>query len=194
MDITITQTLLNYRDFVSPGTIFVETGSAAGDGIQRALDAGFQEIHSIEAAESWYQLCCERFEAYANVTLHHGRSTDVLGKSTFIDPVDRYVFFLDAHPSGPLSAGHDDVMEKGSESEFSQDKIIKAELRIILAKYPNSVIMIDDQAGVDDYSMGYMSIIQNANPEYQFEFYDENLSGGLLYKNKILVATTRRLA
>jgi hypothetical protein len=194
MNILFKMQLLNYKDFVRYGSTFIETGSAAGDGIQRALDAGFAEVHSIEAATYWYDLCLDRFKFNMAVELHLGKSTDVLGTDFLGGKVDGLVFFLDAHPSGPLSAGHADVMEKGFASEFNQDNIIKAELAIILEKYKDAVIMIDDQAGLDDYSQEYIEIILKANPGYRFEFYDENLSGEHLYTHKILVAIPARSA
>jgi hypothetical protein len=181
----ITNELLGYRNFRKYGDIFVETGSAAGDGIQRSLDAGFPVVYSIEAAQVWYDLCLTRFREESRVKLHLGLSTDVLSELDL--PQSQVVFFLDAHPSGPLSAGHDDVMAFGSESPFYQDNIIKAELGIILNKYARPIIIIDDQR-IDDTSLQYIKILQDADPSYHFEFYDENLSGTFLYKNKLLVA------
>lgn len=186
--IKVTSKFLDYRDFRRYGNIFVETGSAAGDGIQRALDAGFTEVHSIEAAQLWYDMCMKRFEGDSRVHMHLGRSTDVLKElwgplgSTF-----RIVFFLDAHPSGPLSAGHSDVISN-PQSEASQDNVIKAELQVIWERFPQPVIIIDDQGGLDIYSEHYIHLLQQIDPSYLIEFYDENLGGSHFYKNKLLAA------
>ena len=40
-----------------PNRIFVETGSFNGDGIQAAIEAGFETIHSIELSEHYYNHC-----------------------------------------------------------------------------------------------------------------------------------------
>lgn len=187
MSIKITNELLNYADFTWYSDTFVETGSAAGDGIQRALDAGFAYVHSIEAERSWFEMCMKRFINNERACLHLGKSTDVLGKLTIPTKKQGIVFFLDAHPSGPLSAGHTEVLEDPN-GECSQDNIIKAELEIILSKYRKPIIIIDDQNGIDEYSNRYVEIIQLVHPEYVFEFYDENLGGNHFYKNKLLVA------
>lgn len=187
-DIVFTDKLLDYKEFRRYGDTFIETGSAAGDGIQRCIYAGFKEIHSIEAAQSWYDLCVDRFKTNPMVWMHLGKSTDVLKELLpNLDAPDP-VFFLDAHPSGPLSAGHDDVVKNGPESEFSQDNVIKAELKIILANFKGAVIIIDDQNGLDDYSQEYINILLEAYPSYIIEFYDEDLDGQHFYKNKLLVA------
>ncbi|HEY5392149.1 MAG TPA: hypothetical protein VIJ57_08555 [Hanamia sp.] len=44
MKIESTGRLLDYREFRKYSDTFIETGNAAGDGLQRALDGGFQYI------------------------------------------------------------------------------------------------------------------------------------------------------
>ena len=39
----------NFKKYPNP--VFVETGSLMGDGIQQALEAGFQKVISIELSE-----------------------------------------------------------------------------------------------------------------------------------------------
>jgi hypothetical protein len=41
--------------------VFVESGSHVGEGIQRALDAGFTNIISVELAQNYYYHCIMRF-------------------------------------------------------------------------------------------------------------------------------------
>lgn len=188
MNIKITNELLDYKDFTWYSDTFVETGSAAGDGIQRALNAGFQYVHSIEAERSWFEMCMKRFINNEHACLHLGISYDVLKKMTLPTKKQGIVFFLDAHPSGPTSAGHDDLIEWGTASIWSQDNIIKAELEVILTRYKRPVIIIDDQHGIDEFSKYYIEMIQAVYPDYIFEFYDEDIDGRNFYKDKLLVA------
>lgn len=184
--ISFTGRLLNYANYLQYSDTFIETGTAAGDGVQRALDAGFEWVVSIEAAELWYNQCRERFKDNNLVTLVLGKSTERLYSQ--LEYLDRsLVIFLDAHPSGVLSAGHKDWVNDPI-GPASQHSIIQAELNIILAHRSDHVIIIDDVNGMDDgCAEVYMNIIRAANPAYRFEFWDENLSGDLLYKNKVLV-------
>lgn len=190
MDIKSTGKLLNYKDFLPNNEetkAFLETGSAAGDGVQRALDAGFNVVVSVEASKQYYEHCCERFKRDNRVTILLGKSIDVLASMDRI-PQD-VVIFLDAHVSGETSAGYEDWVKNGEDSDYAQDKTIKAELKIILEKTNANVIIIDDVNGLTDgHAEEYAAQILEANPGYQFYFYDENLSGKLLYKDKILVA------
>ncbi len=192
-----TEKLLNYKEFQIPYGYFVETGSAAGDGIQRAIDAGFRIITSIEAQPEWYAKCVSRFEHFSNpgngilVNLILGKSTDELGKALQTIIPAPYVIFLDAHVSGEASFGYKDWIENGENSEGAQDKIIKEELAIIFKHSNMHTIIIDDVNGeTDGHAQEYCKIMLEANPNYKFYFYDENLSGNpnYYYKDKILVA------
>lgn len=183
--ITFTGKLLDYKNFRQYSDTFCETGAAAGDGIQRALDAGFQKVVSIEAKDHWFKMCADRFAMNEKVFVLFGKSTDVLKE--VLHTLQPSVIFLDAHPSGELSAGHAEVM--AGDNSWSQDAIIKAELAIIIAIGVKHVIIIDDVNGLaDGLAVQYMALIGEG---YEFAFYDENLSGELLYTNKILVATPK---
>src|SRR5688572_25006373 len=131
-EIKHTGQLLNYADYRKYSNTFIETGTAAGDGVQRALDAGFSPIISVEAAAKWYEESNDRFIDNDNVGIYNLKSTEFLKENlSFITP-DRVVFYLDAHPAGPLSAGHADWVANPN-GDWAQDNIIQAELRIILA-------------------------------------------------------------
>jgi hypothetical protein len=98
------------------------------------------------------------------------------------------VIFLDAHPAGPNTGGHDDLMDKGENSEFQQDFILTKEIVIILKNNINHIIIIDDQNGINADNIAYMKMLSAANPNYEFYFYDEQLDpNGTYYKNKSLV-------
>lgn len=89
-----------------PNPIFIETGSLVGDGIQHALDAGFEIVFSIELSRTLYSLCADRFIDYDNVHLILGDSSKELSEllSMIKKPV---TFWLDAHDSGGGTARGD---------------------------------------------------------------------------------------
>lgn len=191
--IEFTGRLLDYKDFRKYSDTLCETGNAAGDGIQRALDAGFDHVYGVEAQEMYYNMCVEKFvekPQKKDVLLFLGKSTDRL--PAVLQLIDKTaVFFLDAHVSGDTSFGYQDWLKDGENGPTSQDNIIKAELAIILANHNKHVIIIDDVNGLfDGHAVEYCDILLQANPDYKFQFYDENLSKdpAFYYRDKILVA------
>jgi len=90
-------------------SLFIETGSATGDGIDGAILAGFDKIISMELANSYYNYCKNKYPNHNNVTLIHGDSRaelkTVLAKNLSCD----VFFWLDAHDSGGETVG-DDVL------------------------------------------------------------------------------------
>lgn len=187
IEIKETHKLLNYADFLQYSDTFIETGSCVGEGIQRALNAGFEKVLSVEAKIEFFDHCMTRFK-YTNVRLFYGKSSDRLSEMIEYYDNEKCIIFLDSHPAGPNTFGHDDLMLNGERSEFHQHNIIQKELELILAHRNDHVILIDDQCGIIDESMVYIDILLKANPSYKFYFYDEHLPGGTFYKNKCLVA------
>jgi hypothetical protein len=192
MKIESTGRLLDYREFRKYSDTFIETGNAAGDGLQRALDAGFNTVFGIEASEMYYDICIKRnFKGEGKVFPLNGTSISVLPVIFSDFPKKSIVIYLDAHVSGDTSFGWDDWVKNGEESEAAQDKTIKAELNIILKNYNKHVIIIDDVNGLaDGHALEYAELISSFNPDYKFYFYDENLSGdpAFYYHDKLLVA------
>lgn len=191
--IEFTGQLLDYKEFMQYSDTLVESGNAAGDGIQRAIDAGFKNIYGIEASQQYYDLCLNKFVKQiqkSDVLLFHGKSVDRL--PDILQLLEKpCVFYLDAHVSGETSFGYDDWIKNGEESEGAQDKTIKAELALILAHSQKHVIIIDDVNGLKDgHAYEYMEQILAVNPEYKFYFYDECLSGDkeFYYTDKLLIA------
>jgi hypothetical protein len=86
-----------------PNPVFIETGSFTGDGIQAAIDAGFQTIISIELSDHFYNMCKNRFRENPNVHIIKGDSFKVL--PDIIKNIDsRITFWLDGHFSGDHTA------------------------------------------------------------------------------------------
>lgn len=114
--------------------VFIETGTADGDGVQCALDAGFEKIYSIELNSSLFEKCKKRFENNENVNLICGSSEIELPK--ILENIDEsFVLWLDAHFSGGDYIG--ELMDIYLPKEITS--IIK-----FSKKFENSVVMIDD--------------------------------------------------
>lgn len=140
--------------------VFIETGSFTGDGIQAAINLGFKEIHSIELAEKYYELCKEKFKNYQNVHLHLGDSGIYLEE--ILKNINTGVtFWLDGHYSTLDTACADNYVSP-----------IQQELNIIKKyNHKNHVILIDD---MDSFTDG---MIEFNNNEYN--------KCGYINKNKL---------
>jgi len=79
-------------------SVFFETGSYFGDSIQFAIDAGFEEIYSIELSQYYYDYCINRFKSTNNVKVILGDSCEKLYDN--IKDIDTNItFWLDGHYS-----------------------------------------------------------------------------------------------
>jgi hypothetical protein len=194
MIVEIRDSLLNLANFNYHSEHFIETGSCHGDGIKRAMIAGFYKIKSVEVHEPFYRICKEKFKQYAEpakftdwyIQLFLGKSYEQL--PIMLQDVPKAVIMLDAHPAGPNTGGHDDLMVNGANSEYHQHAIIKKELDVIFGHGKDHLVIIDDQAGYSDDNHEYMVMAKHCNPDYRFYWYDEKLTkDAQLYKNKYLV-------
>ena len=137
--------VVNLSNYTSFSKCLVETGSSSGAGIFRAIEAGYDDIRSVELSESWHQHCQTIFSENPRVKLYLGDSRDMLPQML---PDEKCVIVLDAHPSGPHTAGHDDLMEKGESSIYHQDRILREEMKIIIDNKIRNLIIIDDQEDI----------------------------------------------
>lgn len=114
--------------------IFIETGTADGDGIECALKAGFEKIYSIELNPNLFKRCKERFKVNKNVHLILGSSEKELPK--ILENINEpFLLWLDAHWAGGEYIG--ELMDVYLPKELkSIEKYSK--------KFDSSVIMIDD--------------------------------------------------
>lgn len=88
-------------EFKRGNRVFIETGSFRGDGIQLAIDAGYEHIVSIEIEPVNIAFCYSRFDLgnhhqLPQIVLKHGDSADDLARivNDFDEPI---TFWLDSH-------------------------------------------------------------------------------------------------
>jgi hypothetical protein len=110
---------------------FIETGSFFGDTISNMVNH-FENIHSIELSERFFNHCKNRFKYNQSVIMHLGDSSIVLPK--LIENINTdTIFFLDGHWSNDGTA-------KGE-----KDVPLLEELNTIVNNFKyNSLIIIDD--------------------------------------------------
>lgn len=174
--------MIDLKPYRHYSDILVETGTAHGDGVQRALNAGFEKVISIELDEKLFKKAYGRFYKNEKVRILYGKSFEVL--PTILKGLSKpAVFFLDAHPAGEGTAGHEGWLKR--DVEVFQDTIIKKELAVILAHRNDHVILIDDQHGPDEWNQVYIEFARQVNPGYKAQFHDQTL-GNTHHKEKIL--------
>lgn len=150
-----------------PNKWFVETGSYKGDGIQCALDAGFERIMSVELSYSLFDGCISRFMKQIQelkVELWIGSSFDEL--DIMVDEIKEPItFWLDAHYSEGCTAMGDEM-----------SPILK-ELAII-AEHPvrTHTILIDDVRQFGTKHFGFIKenqiveALRKINPDYTLTY------------------------
>ena len=143
---------------------FIETGTANGDGVQSAINAGFQNIHSVELSSSLFGECVNRFSNNSNVNLYNGSSEEILPK--IIKKIDEpFLLWLDAHTSGGPYIGE------------PMHDYLPREMKSIVKyknKLENSVIMIDDMGHyLEDKNFCNIieSLLQELKPNGKQEYY-----------------------
>lgn len=158
---------------------FVETGSYFGDGIQKALDAGFKNIRSIEADAHNFNNTKIRFRNNPNVIVYQGDSSvDLWNVIKYIDqPI---TFWLDAHIYPPRADGGKNCPLIEELEQIKQHPI------------KTHIILIDDMhccntaafdfLGRDDFIEKLLEI----NPNYNIYYVDGGDAGE--YKNNVMVA------
>jgi hypothetical protein len=150
----------NFRPY--PNSVFIETGTWHGDGIQAALDAGFREVRSIELSPALHQQARTRFARRPEVKLWLGSSGEVL-RDVIADVTEPATFWLDAHYSG------------GDSMLGPEACPVLLELAI-LAEHPvkTHTLLIDDvRCFGSTYSVDVESVrraISAINPAYRMSF------------------------
>jgi len=157
-----------FRRYLNP--VFIETGSYKGHGIQYALNAGFEEIYSIEILPEYFEMCSEKFKGNVNVNLILGNSAIVLEDLLRIINL-RITFWLDGHLSGL--------------PDVEPCPLLK-ELEIIGRHHiKNHTILIDDLRDWSIIGYGFNTEILKEkilliNGDYEFKFEDGHIPNDIL--------------
>lgn len=158
----------------------IETGSYEGDGIQAGLDAGFEEIYSLDLSETAVATSRNRFVGNSKVKVAcydsaKGIRGILLGfpayQIGYIGGKDNQcTFWLDAHVSqAPLSVKADQAPMTAIMGEL--EAISKHDIK-------NHIILIDDVRcfGTKDFDFlteqEVKDRILQINPKYQFSYED----------------------
>lgn len=171
---------------------FIETGMHRGDGIQAALDAGFEEIFSCDVSPFAFGWCCHRFKDVRDVVNLHLQDSRV-----FLDTEMRGLakepatFWLDSHYCG----GNGEVEGWGvhDTAGAEEDHPLLAELAII-GSYPckTHTLLIDDArmfgSGGWPSEEAVVDALREINGDYQVTRMDSALEG-----DEILVAWVEEL-
>jgi hypothetical protein len=119
--------------YVEKTDVFVETGTERGNGVQRALDAGFDRVISVELAHNLYLSTFDRFFNDDRVTLLYGDSMDVLPVICKNLPNYPCMFWLDAH------------VDNGYTTYKKPCPILDELILLARNNRRNDIIMIDDR-------------------------------------------------
>ena len=162
-----------------PKRYFVESGSYRGDAIQQALDAGFQQIRSMDIDKENVVFCHNRFDLYRskcpNILVRQGDSSKDFFQ-LFGGVQEPITFWLDAH-----SQLFEDEIEMGNPFPLLM------ELEQI-ARHPvkTHTILIDDILVLThpDVTGWSRKTIEDAilaiNPVYRFEYVANPVKNNLL--------------
>lgn len=145
---------------------FIETGSLHGEGINKALEAGYKEVYSIELSPHFYQYCSQRFKDNPKVHVHLGDSGAILKEilQKINEPV---VFWLDSHYS-----------RFGTALGDSSTPILRELEAIAAHPIKSHTILIDDVRlfGTVEFDFielnAIIAIIKRINPNYSISFED----------------------
>lgn len=176
------------KSFTKYTNVFVETGSHLGKGIQKALDAGYERVISIEFQEKYYLYCAKRFLGDERVILIHGDSSELLPSiiSTVNEPI---TFWLDGHFS-------ENDKKEGVKLKYLSPLI--QELQAIGGHHiKNHVILIDDVRCWDGYENIFHSgfntdtlkdELRKINPDYDIQYMDGQQEDGSVMVKDIMIA------
>lgn len=182
--------LFSYFSNYSP--ILVETGTYLGDGIARALEAGYSKVYSCEINQGLVQRAKNLFSA-GNVEIIHAPSEEAL-PIVLSQVHSRAVFFLDGHAmpeSETATVFGSSSLKDGKSGDPKLFSPLMIELGLIGAHpIKDHIILIDDRQCFDTWMFDNLTEqtvkyrIQAINPNYQFAYFENVLC--CFPKNQIL--------
>ena len=152
------------RKFGGTNRVFIETGTYKGDGVQMALDAGFDRVHSMEIFEQLYLQSSSRFANNYGVQVWHGDTSKHFG--TMIKSIDESAtFWLDSYVSGWDSGYNPDCPAP----------LMKELEEISNHSIKTHTILMDDVRFFDEWGCPVdkvKEVVRDINPDYEFVFED----------------------
>jgi hypothetical protein len=167
---------------------FVETGSYLGEGIQAALDCGFEKVISLEISEQYKAICDQKFYGNKNVQLVRGDSCNILYDS-IKNIEDKITFWLDGHYSGgPTGLGKHEYpliqeLEQINRHHIKSHTILIDDLRIIRNE---EVTATGEKVKFTESDL--IDLIFKINEKYCFSYENGVGHDGKVFKRDILVA------
>ena len=141
---------------------FIETGTLNGDGIQLALNSGFQWVMSIELGEGIHSRARAKFAGNDKVITLQGDSSKVLPEVLETFKGTPFTYWLDGHYSGGVTA----LGEKESP--------LMEELESILSRgVDGELIYIDDMRIYRDFNdeintKNILELVKKYKPDAQY--------------------------
>jgi hypothetical protein len=124
-------------------SVFIETGTLNGDGVEHALKYNFKKIISIEIIPEVAEIARKKFADKPNVEIITGHSTDVLKE--ILPTIDENIlFWLDAHFPG-CDANHK-TYDEIKKMDYSLNLPLEDEINLIsdrVGKYKDAMICDD---------------------------------------------------
>ena len=154
---------------MTKGNIFFETGTHKGDGIQSALEVGFDQIISIEIDKHFVEVSSNRFAkeiSNGQVQIFEGDTLKIMGD--VIEKINEHItFWLDAHWDVGSSICGEKKCPLYEELNFIKNHQIK-----------NHLILIDDMRlmgspeawGVNVHKEKIIENILKINKDYKFSY------------------------
>lgn len=176
-----------------PADVWIETGSYLGDGVEKAINAGYSKIISIELSEYYYAITRDRYSSNKDVNIVLGRSYEVLPRILTDESVagKKILFWLDAHYSMCGTAGRDDpnplLKELKVIKQWTEAEAVKS--------YPT--IIVDDLRTFGKNISGFdtndiVNLIRSISDSYVFSFCHgctgNQLADSTVFRDDILVA------
>jgi len=159
-----------FKKYKGNHKLFFETGTHKGDGVQNALDMGFEEVVSIEILPEFYEECTKRFKNQENkVHLFLGDSNEKMEEMLQLVK-EPSLIFLDGH--------------------FDNGDPLWKELEI-LKKHPikTHTIIVDDMSNYFGNGEKVKEKLLEINPNYILVYEDSlNPGTGKIHKNHNLTA------
>jgi hypothetical protein len=148
-----------------PNPVFIETGTYLGEGIDAAVEAGFERIFSIELGESLFVEASKKFSGNKKVSIIRGDSSKSL--EPLISTITTTItFWLDAHCSLGNTAKGDKMCP------------LIEELAVI-SKHPikKHTILVDDRHLLGSQYMepteeDVVRALKDINPSYRISYED----------------------